>query len=462
MTQRALPDGFVVRLHDDVELESHLFAGPRVLRLSDRARSTICDRTVTVGSPLTAAVANRLLDLDLVDPVIGPQVDRSDDVTVVVPVRDHADGVDRLLEHLAGGMRCVVVDDASADPAALAAVAARHGARLVRLDHNVGPSMARNAGLARVTTPLVAFVDADVTVCAPALAGLTRHFADPRLAAVAPRIMTASGRRWFQRYDAAHSSLDLGAVAATVRPRSTITYLPTACLVARVDALGPGFDPTLRSGEDVDLVWRLQDQGFRVRYAAEAVAHHETRGSMTGWLGRKAFYGTSAAPLAARHAERVAPALLSPATAVVAGGSIVGRRWSVLAAVCGVIFIVRHGRQGMSGLAPRRLARSAAAAGLSEARQVSALMLRHWWPISLLLAVVSPRFRRVLVATAVVDGVVARCSSDAVLDTPRFILARRADDVAYGAGVWWGAARGRSAACLAPQWLRPGRRTVSR
>ena len=50
---------------------------------------------------------------------------------------------------------------ASLEPHAVAQVAARHGAEVVPLAVNVGPAGARNAGLAAVRTPYVAFVDSD-------------------------------------------------------------------------------------------------------------------------------------------------------------------------------------------------------------------------------------------------------------------------------------------------------------
>lgn len=454
LPRRRLPDGFVVRLHDDVQLDNHLVAGTRVLKLSEAAKRLVVSRSVTVDSVTSATFADRLLDLDLVDPVLDEVVARVDNLTVVVPVHNNAAGVERLIAGL-GALTCVVVDDASADPQLLAKVVADHGARLVRLNHNVGPAAARNAGLREVATPYVAFVDSDVEVSVEALAELTRHFHEPRLAAVAPRVTTPTGGRWFQRYEHACGSLDLGARSATVRPWSPVSFVPSACLVARVDALGDGFDPRLRSGEDVDLVWRLQADGLRVRYAAEVSATHASRSTVAAWLARKAFYGTSAARLASRHGDRVAPAALTTSAVVSAAGFLIQRRWSVLLAGVGSISFVRS--VDVTDLLPPQRVRLVTATGAAMTAQLSGLALRHWWPASLVLATVSRRARRALVVAAVVDGLNAHRSAGAELDPVRFLLARRLDDVAYGAGVWWGAARVRSAACLLPRWVRPGR-----
>lgn len=449
-----LPDGFGIRLHDDVELGPVLMSGSRFVRASPRAQEMLRDRSLLVTSDASAALAGKLLDLDLADPVPGALVGPGlESLTVVVPVRDNRAGVARLLAMLSPHVACIVVDDASDDPRALARLVDIHGARLIRLDHNVGPAAARGAGLRSVDTSLVAFVDSDVEVPAAALARLALQFADPGLGAVAPRIRSQGGHRWFERYEDARGSLDLGPASATVRPWSRVAYLPSACLVARVGALGSGFDPVLRSGEDVDLVWRMQAAGHRIRYAADIEARHDTRRSVTAWLGRKTFYGSSAAALAERHGDKVAPAVLTPVTATAVVGVLLQRRWSWgAAAACGAWMARDVGRR-LPELPPKRRLAAVGSMGDAMARQTSGLVLRHWWPATLLLATRSTRARRAIAVMAVVDGIVTHRASGTELDPVRFTVARRLDDLAYGAGVWRGAARARSIRCLVPRWL---------
>ena len=82
--------------------------------------------------------------------------------------------------------------------------------------------------------------------------------------------------------------------------------------------------------------------------------------------------------------------------------------------------------------------------------QASALLLRHWWPAAVAAALVSPRVRRALAVAAIVDSLFEWRRTRAKLDPVRFALLRRLDDIAYGAGVWWSAWRGRSLAALRP------------
>ncbi|MDF1706138.1 MAG: mycofactocin biosynthesis glycosyltransferase MftF [Aeromicrobium sp.] len=446
-----LPDGFTVRLHDDVRLGAGLSRGARVMRVDPAVRTHLLDRSVVVSSELTSRIGSLLLDLDLAVPVLdGTGRGNLDDVTVVIPVRDRPDGVDRLLGVLADSVSCLVVDDDSRDPMVLAAVAAKHGAELVRLEENVGPAAARNVGLRHVATPLVAFVDSDVMVTPADLRVLMRHFDDPGLAAIAPRVRTPAGTRWFQHYERAEGGLDLGPVPATVRTWSAVAYVPSACLVARVDMLGDGFDEAMRSGEDVDLVWRLVAAGRRVRYEPAVVVDHDQRSTALAWAERQFFYGTSAAPLADRHGVIAAPAVLTVAQALFLASLPItrGRRRWVSIVLAGLVGADawRNGA-GLPWRVRSRVVRSVLEMTL---RQGSGLVVHHAAPVSVVAAVLSPRARRVVVGVGVAEAVRAWASSDRSLDPVTYALARRLSTAAYGCGVWSGSRRARSWRSVVP------------
>lgn len=455
-----LPDGFAVRLNRRTWVADDggtLVGGAptRVLYLTALARTMLTQGRLIVTSAASAALAERLLEAGIADPIVHELPDALSTVTVVVPAHDRPDAVSRLLASIPSGTPVVVVDDCSRRPEAVRRVAERYGARLIVLPENLGPAGARNAGLAAVTTAFVAFLDSDMVIDADTLPLLMRHFTDPRVGLVAPRIagLEPEGRpNWITRYEAARSSLDLGAEPANVRPGARVSWLPAACLVARTAAVGEGFTPSMRVAEDVDLVWRLCGAGWRVRYEPAVEARHEHRRTVLDWLGRKAFYGTGADDLAARHGDTVAPAVYTPWTLVFVGALLAQRRWSLPVALgAAAVAAVRIGSRLRPTPDRSRIAvRLTGLGALAATAQTAELLTRHWWPAAVVGALVSHRVRRATVIAAVADAVYEHRRTETSMGLVEFGVARRLDDLAYGAGLWWGALRAQSSRALRP------------
>ncbi|CAN5199201.1 mycofactocin biosynthesis glycosyltransferase MftF [soil metagenome] len=468
----ALPPGFVVALNRRVRVrdEARVLVGgspTRVLYLTEKARRLIVNGRLTVASAQTGALADRLLDAGMADPVAGELADRPAGVTYVVPARDRPDALGRLLQSIDPGHPIVVVDDCSLDPGPIARLAEQFGAELVALPVNVGPGAARDAGLARVRTEFVVFVDSDIVIEPGAIELLLRHFADERVALVCPRVAalrTDEKTRWIGKYEEARSSLDLGLYPSAVRPRSTVSWVPSACLVARVSAIGAGFSPELRVGEDVDLVWRLAHAGWRIRYEPAAEVRHEHRVHLGDWMLRKAVYGTGAYELGRRHPDDIAPAILPPWSVALMVALLAQRRWSLPVAAGVFVYTVGRVRAKLGKSEhPTRLALGLTANGTVAALvQGSALLLRHWWPVTAVACVFSPAIRRATAFAAAADIVVEFARTTTTLDPVRFGLARRLDDLAYGAGVWYSAIRGRSLTALLPDFRGKERSTARR
>jgi mycofactocin system glycosyltransferase len=232
-----------------------------------------------------------------------------------------------------------------------------------------------------------------------------------------------------------------------------VAYLPSAALLVRRSALGAAaFDDTMPVAEDVDLVWRVHEAGWRVRYEPASVVRHDHRTTLGPWLRRKAFYGTGAALLADRHGSDVAPLVLSPWTAALTVAVLAQRRWSAPAVVllCGGV-TVAVSRRLEAGDHPVRTAASLTAMGtVSALQQAGSALTRHYWPLALGAAVRSPRARRALLVAAVADAVLDHRRVRPDLDPVRFGVARRLDDLAYGTGLWAGAVRRRSPRALVP------------
>lgn len=426
----------------------------RLLRLGAAGPQALED--LRSGAPEHPA-AVRTLGRSLVDAGLAhprPRPVTAADVTVVIPVKDRVAELDACLSRLTG-LPVIVVDDGSRDPAAVAAVALRHGAKVLHRKHPGGPGVARNTGIARVTTAFAAVVDSDALVPPGWLAGLLGHFADPRLAAVAPRIVGAPGASLLAAYAHARSPLDLGARPALVRPGSPVAYLPTAVAVLRMAALPtPTFDPQLRYGEDVDLFWRLHDQGHLVRYDPSVVAEHGEPTTWNSWYRRRFAYGTSAAPLSDRHPQRLTPLVLRPWPTAVAALLLARRPW--LAAAVAVVPTVRLARTLQRSTVPP--VEAAIASGRLIGQGVAGTLLGLGGaaavvggPSAWLGARRSRRLALLLAGPPLLEWAQRRPA----LDPVRWTALRLADDAAYGAGVWWGCWRRRTLRPVLPRTAPP-------
>jgi len=503
-----LPAGFSVELDEATRqlADGSLFGGSpgRVLKLTAAGTGALAElRSGPARSLAARRLARRLTDAGLAHPVppvaLAPGADPAgsesagpgsaspeppagaSSVTIIVPARDRAGLLDRCLTAAGRQHPVVVVDDGSADPAAVAAVASRHGAQLLRRTETGGPAAARNTGLAAVSSDLVVFLDSD---CAPPpgwISGLAGHFADPLVGAVAPRIVAASpagvsSEPPVVRYTAVCGSLDLGDRPATVRPGGRVSYVPTAALMVRRAALGSVpvgdavFDGALRYGEDVDLIWRLHDAGWRIIYQPSVRVLHRGPASWAALAERRFRYGTSAAPLARRHPANLAPLVLQPWLAVTVA-ALLARRPLTAAAGATAAWLDLTAAVRRAGVP----ADGAAAATFGAVRQTWLGLGRYAtqfaapvlagalvWPGGVSAA---QRYGRRAAAASLLLGpaLTAYAERSPRLDPVRFTLAHIADDISYGAGVWAGCLRERTLLPVRPVLsLRPLRVSTPR
>lgn len=186
----------------------------------------------------------------------------------------------------------IVVDDGSVDNTA--AVARGAGCIVLRLPVRRGICAARNAGAAQATGDVIAFIDDDTVVLPGWAAALRAAFADgasivgggivqpePRSLAEFYRV----GARWHDQ---------------TGR-NGFLPYVCGANFAIRRDAflrLG-GFDETLPASEDLDLSFRAQLAGYKIRFAAGAALVHRPRDTVRGLLAQERKYA---------HGDRIAEA----------------------------------------------------------------------------------------------------------------------------------------------------------
>lgn len=494
---RSLPGTFRVEVSGGTEQhlgpngEPVLLGGDplRLLRLSPTSSAVLealrSGRTLSeaatscrVSLRSVSSLVRRLLDRGIVHPLFLDAERRAtsdNDVTIVVPVKDRAAQLDRLLtsiRHSPDTATCevIVVDDGShADERdQIATLVRRHRATLIRHEQSLGPAGARNVGAGATTTGSIAFVDSDCEVTPGWLSRCLAHFDDPCVAVVAPRIvaMPSASDHPLHAYESVHSSLDLGSQPARVAPMHRVAYVPAAALVVRrraFEELG-GFNEDLHVGEDVDFVWRANICAHMVRFEPGAHVAHDHRTSWWAFSQRRFQYATSTALLDRLHPGQVPPIVISP-WSVGAWAGIGSQTMIGLGGAVGIVgysaakFPAKLGLLREPGpVAARLVVRGHLGAG----RQLASATWRAYLPLTVVAGLISRRARRWALATAVIANVLDFRDRKPRMNPLTYVAIRLLDDTSYCAGLWWGCMTTRNLRPLKPKVVNwPGRRSVT-
>jgi GT2 family glycosyltransferase len=233
------------------------------------------------------------------------------DVTVIIVNWNAAavlgaclDSIDR--QAYDGRVGTLVVDNGSTD-GSLALLAGREPrVTVLALGDNRGFARANNAGLRRVTTPLVVFLNPDTELLGPhALARLLRVLDDPSVGLAGPRLVNPDGTtqrscgpiptlpslllHTFGLHRLLPDALRRRWAPSTwSHDRSTDTgWVTGACMAVRradVTALGGFSERTFMYGEDLELCARVRRRRLRVRYERDAeVLHLADHSSAQRW-----------------------------------------------------------------------------------------------------------------------------------------------------------------------------------
>ncbi|MGH3912319.1 MAG: glycosyltransferase [Pseudonocardiaceae bacterium] len=189
-------------------------------------------------------------------------------------------------------LELICVDNASDDGSAERIAAAVPQARLIRSATNTGFAGGCNLGVGKSTGSIVAFLNSDARPHRNWVRAAVEVFhAEPDVAAVASKVLDWDGERidfvdaaltWYgMGYKPQAGALDDGCHET---PRDVLFGTGAALLVRRevFEQLG-GFDERFfMFYEDVDLGWRLNLRGYRVRYQPASIAYHRHHASLRG------------------------------------------------------------------------------------------------------------------------------------------------------------------------------------
>jgi GT2 family glycosyltransferase len=209
------------------------------------------------------------------------------------------------------GLRCleypdfevIVVNDGSTD--STDEIVGGYGFRLITTE-NQGLASARNIGLAAATGEIVAYVDDDACPDPHWLSHLAVSFLRSSHAGVGgPNIPPPNGSAVANCVANAPG----GPIHVLISDREA-EHIPGCNMAfwkASLEAIG-GFDPQFCiAGDDVDICWRLQNEGWTVGFNAGAAVRHHRRNSVRGYLKQQYEYGKAEALLERKWPDRYNP-----------------------------------------------------------------------------------------------------------------------------------------------------------
>ncbi len=274
---------------------------------------TLCDRNLPKG--MTACQVNDFFQQLVQKGFLVEQRQTRQEylpkVSIIIPVRNRPKDLNNCLDSLEKTdyprelVEIIVVDDESDDDTPR--MAKKYPVTLLCNRRQRGASFSRNCGAEKAGADLLCFLDSDCTVDRQWLRRLTAVFEDSQVTAAGGEVAAQLEHTRLDQYEKVCSSLHMGKIACDSRNGNTFFYLPSCNFAVRKSsftAVG-GFKEEMTVGEDVDLCWRLIDQGGVVSYSPEARVFHRHRNRVMAFARRRYQYGTSEPLLQSIHANRV-------------------------------------------------------------------------------------------------------------------------------------------------------------
>lgn len=236
-------------------------------------------------------------------------------VSIVITVKNEEENISRLLDSIErldyrGTLETIVVDGGSTDRTA--EIVSRHPfAKLITCNSNV--SEGRNIGIKNSIGDLIAMTDGDCVVDREWVKNIVKHFDEnPKIAVVGgPYLLSTHTRR-------ANGSLEqaLFAYISSYFPSKSgfasynnITGGNSAYRREVVEKIG-GFDEQLVLGEDIDLNFRISEQGYELLFANDVKVYHKFRATLnevSKWAYRSGSAHTFYSKLKRRYRELLFP-----------------------------------------------------------------------------------------------------------------------------------------------------------
>jgi GT2 family glycosyltransferase len=218
------------------------------------------------------------------------------ELSIVIPSHNRPDLLRACLlsvtRHAPAGTDVLVIDDGSPGGAVGAAASAFPGVRCLRLSRRRGFCAAANAGIRAARAPIVELLNDDTEVEPGWADAALTHFAEPRVAAVAPLVLRWDGKGEATSIDSAGDRYYRGGVAGKRghgEPVGPAYLTPGRVFGASASSAFYRRDVLMRVGafpesfgayfEDIDLSFRLHRAGGEVVFEPAARVRHRVSAS---------------------------------------------------------------------------------------------------------------------------------------------------------------------------------------
>jgi O-antigen biosynthesis protein len=168
---------------------------------------------------------------------------------------------------------------------------------------NMGLSQARNVGLAAAGGEIIAYTDSDCEVDEDWLYYLVASLMGSRHVGVGGPNLAPEEENWVAECVA----LAPGGPTHVMLDDRIAEHVPGCNMAFWGWALRQvnGFDPQFHAaGDDVDLMWRLQQEGYTIGFSPAAQVWHYRRNTVGAYLKQQRGYGEAEALLKYKHPER--------------------------------------------------------------------------------------------------------------------------------------------------------------
>ncbi len=201
-------------------------------------------------------------------------------LTIILPTQNEARNIGSFLASLPPDLPLIVVDDSNDETPQLINRLRPYRTRVLRQRSTI--SQARQIGAAAATTPWFLFTDADVSF-APDYFNLLPAYLNGETAVLyGPKLSQGPFPHYYRWFTRGQKLADFCGIPAASGSN----------LLIRRDAFRAvgGFDLDLTCNEDSEIAWRIQRQGYNVRFLPQLIvyARDQRRLARQGQLGKLA------------------------------------------------------------------------------------------------------------------------------------------------------------------------------